>query len=65
MKITLKRTICGMNGRQELLDVKGGKWGAPVKLLVGKSYDYIEISLSDIYEKEDVMDEYNLPHYGF
>ena len=65
MKVTLKRTMCGMSGRQELLDVKGGKWGVPVKLLVGKSYDYIEISLSDIYEKDEVEAKYNLPHYGF
>ena len=44
MKVTLKRTICGMSGRQELLKVNDGGWGLP-KLLVGKSYDYIEISL--------------------
>ena len=65
MEVTLKRTICGMSGKQKLLDVKGGKWGEPVKLLVGKSYDYVEISLNDIYEKDEVADEYNLTHYGF
>ncbi len=65
MKVTLKRTICGMSGRQELLDVKGGKWDVPVKLLVGKSYEYIEIGLDDVYEKEEIMGEYDLPHYGF
>ena len=64
MKVTLKRTICGMSGRQELLNVNDGGWGMP-KLLVGKSYDYIEISLDDVYEKEEIMDRYNLTHYGF
>ena len=64
MRVTLKRTICGMSGRQELLKVNDGGWGLP-KLLVGKSYDYIEISLDDVYEKEEIMDRYNLTHYGF
>ena len=53
-----------MSGRQELLKVNDGGWGLP-KLLVGKSYDYIEISLDDVYEKEEIMDRYNLTHYGF
>ena len=39
--------------------------GGMPKLLVGKSYDYIEISLDDVYEKEEIMDRYNLTHYGF
>ena len=26
MKVTLKRTICGMSGRQELLKVNDGGW---------------------------------------
>ena len=65
MKVTLKRTISGMSGRQDLLEVKGGKWDVFPKLVVGKPYEHIEVGLDDIYEKEEIMDEYDLPHYGF
>ena len=32
MKVTLKRTICGMSGRQELLKVNDEGWGGEERL---------------------------------